>query len=304
MKPLRDRSPFVSWSWRPSCPSPGWLGCRLTTPGRRIPPPPQWPSLRPPILVRGSRRSWRACSRPSRSIRIHCWPRSSRPRLIPSSWWRPSSGSTSIRPQGEGPDGRGGEGGLGPERPGAGGLPDVLKRLTENVRWITDLGNAFLAQQTDVMDAVQRLRIQAGGRQTEDHPGTGGHDAGRRGEDDRRDRPGQPGRGLRAGVQPRSDLGAGVLPIPGALLSALAVGRRILGRFGVGVALSWFYPGWNNWYYYGWQGCADWGWGWGWGWHGWGWGCGWGPYSSVMYNNYFCDNYGYHHGGHGGRRRL
>lgn len=40
-------------------------------------------------------------------------------------------------------------------------FPDVLKRLNSDVRWTTDLGNAFLAQQTDVMAAVQRLRARA-----------------------------------------------------------------------------------------------------------------------------------------------
>ena len=40
-------------------------------------------------------------------------------------------------------------------------FPDVLKRLDENINWTTDLGNAFLAQQPDVMAAVQRLRQKA-----------------------------------------------------------------------------------------------------------------------------------------------
>jgi hypothetical protein len=40
-------------------------------------------------------------------------------------------------------------------------LPDVVKLLSENVKWTTDLGNAFLAQQKDVMDAVQRMRKKA-----------------------------------------------------------------------------------------------------------------------------------------------
>jgi hypothetical protein len=40
-------------------------------------------------------------------------------------------------------------------------FPDVIKRLTENIGWTTDLGNAFLAQQSELMDAVQRLRLQA-----------------------------------------------------------------------------------------------------------------------------------------------
>src|SRR5215472_9577179 len=40
-------------------------------------------------------------------------------------------------------------------------LPDVVKRLTDDIQWTTDLGNAFLAQQSDVMDAVQRMRAKA-----------------------------------------------------------------------------------------------------------------------------------------------
>jgi hypothetical protein len=40
-------------------------------------------------------------------------------------------------------------------------LPDAVKQLAENIKWTTDLGNAFLAQQSDVMDAVQRMRAKA-----------------------------------------------------------------------------------------------------------------------------------------------
>ena len=40
-------------------------------------------------------------------------------------------------------------------------LPDVVKRLADDIQWTTDLGNAFLAQQSDVMDAVQRMRTKA-----------------------------------------------------------------------------------------------------------------------------------------------
>jgi hypothetical protein len=40
-------------------------------------------------------------------------------------------------------------------------MPDVLGKLTQDIRWTTDLGNAFLAQQADVMNAVQRLRARA-----------------------------------------------------------------------------------------------------------------------------------------------
>ena len=44
---------------------------------------------------------------------------------------------------------------------GLAGLPDVVKRLGDDIKWTTDLGNAFLAQQSDVMDAVQRMRKKA-----------------------------------------------------------------------------------------------------------------------------------------------
>jgi len=40
-------------------------------------------------------------------------------------------------------------------------LPEVVKQLADNIKWTTDLGNAFLAQQNDVMDAVQRMRKKA-----------------------------------------------------------------------------------------------------------------------------------------------
>src|SRR3954454_5681253 len=45
-------------------------------------------------------------------------------------------------------------------------LPDVAKRLGENIKWTTDLGNAFLAQQGDVSYAVQRMRKKAQGKGT------------------------------------------------------------------------------------------------------------------------------------------
>jgi hypothetical protein len=40
-------------------------------------------------------------------------------------------------------------------------FPNVLTLLNQDIRWTTDLGNAFLAQQADVMNAVQRLRARA-----------------------------------------------------------------------------------------------------------------------------------------------
>ena len=40
-------------------------------------------------------------------------------------------------------------------------FPDAVKRLADDIQWTADLGNAFLAQQSDVMDAVQRMRKKA-----------------------------------------------------------------------------------------------------------------------------------------------
>src|SRR6516162_10599024 len=39
--------------------------------------------------------------------------------------------------------------------------PEALQRMASNLQWTTELGNAFLAQQSDVMDAVQRMRVKA-----------------------------------------------------------------------------------------------------------------------------------------------
>jgi Protein of unknown function (DUF3300) len=40
-------------------------------------------------------------------------------------------------------------------------FPSVLEMMSSDMNWTTDLGNAFLAQQQDVMDAVQRERRKA-----------------------------------------------------------------------------------------------------------------------------------------------
>ena len=42
-------------------------------------------------------------------------------------------------------------------------VPDALAKLNQDITWTTDLGNAFLAQQADVMNAVQQMRARAQG---------------------------------------------------------------------------------------------------------------------------------------------
>ena len=41
------------------------------------------------------------------------------------------------------------------------GVPELVPRLAGNVQWTTELGNAFLAQQDDLLAAVQRMRAKA-----------------------------------------------------------------------------------------------------------------------------------------------
>ncbi len=48
-----------------------------------------------------------------------------------------------------------------PSIQGLAAMPEVVKRLADDIQWTTDLGNAFLAQQSDVMEAVQRMRKKA-----------------------------------------------------------------------------------------------------------------------------------------------
>ena len=40
-------------------------------------------------------------------------------------------------------------------------VPEVVKRLSDDIQWTTELGDAFLDQQGEVMDAVQRMRKKA-----------------------------------------------------------------------------------------------------------------------------------------------
>jgi hypothetical protein len=42
------------------------------------------------------------------------------------------------------------------------GHPDLIKRLSNNISWTTDLGNAYRTQPKEVMATVQKLRVQSG----------------------------------------------------------------------------------------------------------------------------------------------
>jgi hypothetical protein len=40
-------------------------------------------------------------------------------------------------------------------------FPDLVKQLAENIKWTTDLGNAFLAQQSDTMGVYLRYHLSS-----------------------------------------------------------------------------------------------------------------------------------------------
>ena len=158
-------------------------------------------------------------------------------------------------------------------------FPDALKRLTENIQWTTDLGNAFLDQQSEVMDACQRMRKKA-------------KDAGKL-ESSKEQKvevktvenktvievqPSNPQVIYVPTYNPTVVYGPPVYPYPpvyyppppstGAIVATAAI------SFGVGVAMGAF-----------WGGCC--------GGYGWGWGCGWGGHNTVIVNNNFHNRYGY-----------
>ena len=160
-------------------------------------------------------------------------------------------------------------------------LPDVLAKLTQDVRWTTDLGNAFLAQQADVMSAVQRMRAraQANGKlqstpqETVTTENQGGQSA--------------------IDIQPAD---------PQVIYVPTYDPNYIWGSPDWGDYPPLSYPGYGYWFGPGIDmGFCFGGWG-GWGFGGWGWG--WGPNwfgRNVFINNSFFNRYGYNHGyGFGG----
>jgi hypothetical protein len=156
-------------------------------------------------------------------------------------------------------------------------FPDVLARLNQDVRWTTDLGNAFLGQQKDVMAAVQglRARAQANGKlqttpqetvttQTQD------------GQSAISIQPADPQVIYVPTYDPtyiwgEPDMGY----YPGLYYPTYGFG------FGFGIPIGGFYGGWG-------------------GWGGWGWGCNW--FGGGLYlNGGFFGRYGYGYGrGFGG----
>jgi len=159
-------------------------------------------------------------------------------------------------------------------------FPDVLNRLNSDIRWTLDLGNAFLAQQADVMRAVQHMRAlaKANGRLTSTAQQTVTTET--------------QGNQSVIVIQPANP---NVMYVPiynPAYIWGPPVGgyypTLIYPVYGFG-----FWPGINI-------GLSFGGWsGWGWGWSGWGWGPSWFG-SSVFVNPIFFNHFGFHdHDFHG-----
>jgi hypothetical protein len=160
-------------------------------------------------------------------------------------------------------------------------VPDTLRKLNEDIRWTTDLGEAFLAQEADVMNAVQRMRGRA-------------QDNGRLASTRQQK------------VSTQQQGGQRIIVIEPAYPEVIYVpvydpvyvwGPPVYGYypplyyprygfgFGIGFNLGFCYANWGGWGF----------WGWGPNWYG----------GTVYVNNYFFHHYGYHqHWGGGYRDRY
>jgi len=157
-------------------------------------------------------------------------------------------------------------------------FPDAMNLLSHDIRWTTDLGNAFLAQQADVMSAVQRMRVRARANgnlastpqqivTTDNQEGQSAIEI----------QPANPQVIYVPVYQPEYVFGP---PVWGAYPDLwYPPGFGFGFGFGPGIFIGGFFPGWG-------------------GWGGWGWGCGWFGHS-LFVNAGFFHHYGFR-GGFGG----
>jgi len=159
-------------------------------------------------------------------------------------------------------------------------FPPVLTRLSQDIGWTTQLGNAFLAQQADVMQAVQRMRAQAQARgtlaSTPQQVVTTQNQGGQSAIDIE---PADPNVWYVPDYNPVYVWGPPVWGVYPPLLYP-----------GIGVGFGWF-PGCELGLWFG-------GWG-GWGWGGWGWTPNWFG-GGIILNHSFLHRYGFNHFDRGG----
>ena len=151
-------------------------------------------------------------------------------------------------------------------------MPNVLALLTQDIHWTTDLGNSFLAQQTDVMAAVQRMRgrAQANG-QLRSTPQENVLSENQGGQQAIEIQPADPNQIYVPAYDPYYVYGYGYYPplyYPDGYW------------FEPGINIGFFFGGWGGW------GFGGWGWGWGPNWFGHG----------IFVNNAFFNRFGFRHG--------
>jgi hypothetical protein len=160
-------------------------------------------------------------------------------------------------------------------------FPDVLNLLNNDIRWTTDLGNAFLAQQADVMAAVQmmRARAQANGklRTTPQEVVTTDN---QNGQPAIQIQPADPQVIYVPVYQPEYIWGPAAWGAYPSLWYPSAFGFGFGFGWGPGIYMGGFFPGWY-------------------GWGGWGWDLGWG-HGGLFVNAGFFSRWGFGYRGFGG----
>ena len=160
-------------------------------------------------------------------------------------------------------------------------FPDALNLLSNDIRWATDLGNAFLAQQADVMSAIQRMRARASAngrlRSTPQQVVT---NESQDGQSAIEIQPADPQVIYVPVYQPEYVWGPPAWGAYPDLWYPPGYGFGFGFGFGPGIFIGGLFPGWG-------------------GWGGWGWGCGWFG-RSLFVNSGFFHRYGFR-GGFGER---
>jgi hypothetical protein len=154
-------------------------------------------------------------------------------------------------------------------------FPQALTKLSQDIAWTTSLGNAFLAQQADVMHAVQRMRAQAKARGTlKTSPQETVTDQNQNGQTAIDIEPANPDVWYVPDYNPAFVWGP---PVYGVYPPLLYPGIDIGFGWGPGIDLGLYFGGWG-----------------GWGWGGWGWGPDWFT-GGIFINNSFFHRFGFRH---------
>jgi Protein of unknown function (DUF3300) len=154
-------------------------------------------------------------------------------------------------------------------------FPQVLERLNRNISWTTPLGNAFLAQQKDVMQAVQRMRMQAqAAGKLQSTPQETVAMANQGGQSAITIEPANSDVWFVPYYNPAFVWGP---PIYGYYPAILYPGVDIGFDWGLGIDLGLYFGGWG-----------------GWGWGGWGWAPDWYG-GGILLNHSFFHRYGFNH---------